>query len=206
MRLSTPRSRRNTMLDDSAVNVADIPAMPAIDGTSLLRSLWLPLRMMPPATRNSSGSRKLKKAALGLRQNRRRSSRNSPQASETGDGAPSLTIGRLLGRVGRQLQVDVLEGRPRHAEPLQTSSLGERGPGQLVQQRGRIVGLALDEAAVAVSVADPVRRGAVVGAELLRFALDDDPPVLDDRHPVGQRLGLVEVVGGEQDRLAERFE
>ncbi len=57
------------------MNVVDITLIPAIDGTSLFSWCWLPLRMMPPATRNSSGSRKLKKAALGLRQNRRRSSR-----------------------------------------------------------------------------------------------------------------------------------
>src|ERR1700749_2903934 len=131
--------------------------------------------MMPPATRNSSGSRKLKKAALGLRQNRRRSSLYWRQASDSGAGARSLTIGRLLGRVGRQLEVHVLERRPGHAQPLETATLGERGAGQLVQQRGRIVGLALDQPTVAVSVSDPVHRGAAVGTELLRLALDDDP-------------------------------
>src|SRR5690242_7673632 len=132
--------------------------MPAIDGTSLLRSVWLPLRMMPPATRNSRGSRKLKKAALGLRQNRRRSSRYWRQASESGAGERSLTIGCLLRRVGRQLEVHVLERRPGHAESLETPSLGERAAGQLMQQRGRIVGLARNEATVPVSVADPVSR------------------------------------------------
>ena len=181
--------------------------MPAIDGTSLLRSFWLPWRMTPPATRNSSGSRKLKKAALGLRQNRRRSSRYWRQASDSGAGARSLdhrpppSGASAVSSRYTSSSVGRVTLSPSSRVPAR-----ERGAGQLVQQRRRIVGLALDQAAVAVAVADPVRRGAAVGAELLRLALDDDPPVLDDRHPVGQRLRLVEVVRREQDRLAERLE
>ena len=37
-------------------------------------------------------------------------------------------------------------------------------------------------------------------------ALGDDPAVAQDRHPVGEVLGLVHVVGGEEDGLAERLQ
>ncbi len=63
------------MLYASAVNVVDITLMPAIAGTSRLSWCWLPCRIAPPPTRNSSGSTKLKNAALGLRQNMCRSRR-----------------------------------------------------------------------------------------------------------------------------------
>jgi hypothetical protein len=42
--------------------------------------------------------------------------------------------------------------------------------------------------------AGPERRGRPLG---------DEPPLLDDRHPVAQRLRLVEVMGREQHRLAQ---
>jgi len=38
--------------------------------------------------------------------------------------------------------------------------------------------------------------------ELFRRPLDDDPAPRDDRQPVGELVGLLEVVGGEQDRQA----
>ena len=38
--------------------------------------------------------------------------------------------------------------------------------------------------------------------ELVGRALGDDPAVVDDRQPVGQRVGLLEVVGREEDRRA----
>jgi hypothetical protein len=41
-------------------------------------------------------------------------------------------------------------------------------------------------------------------AELARRALGEDAAVLDDRHAIGERGRLVQVVGGEQHRLAER--
>src|SRR5208283_1665224 len=102
--------------------------MPAIEGTSRLRSCWLPLKMTPPAARNSSGSTKLKKAALGLRQNMRRSRRywRQPRTSSSG--------------IGGQLQVDVLQRRARHRDLLQALAARERVPRQLVQQRGRVIG------------------------------------------------------------------
>ncbi len=74
-----------------------------------------------------------------------------------------------------------------------------------MQQRGRVVGLALDQLAVAVAVGDAVvRRAGAAVAELARRPDREHAPVLDDRHAVGELLRLVEVVGGQQDRLAER--
>src|SRR5271168_3991221 len=114
MRFNTPRSRRNTMLYASAVNVVDITLMPAIDGTSLLRSCWLPLRIAPAPARNSSGSRKLKNAALGLRQNMRRSRRYWRQLSASASG------------IGRQFQINILERRSSDRELLHLLPAGER--------------------------------------------------------------------------------
>src|SRR5579871_6402937 len=102
------------MLYASAVNVVAITLIAPIAGSSLSRSLWLPLRIAPPAARNSSGSTKLKKAALGLRQNMRRSRRYWRQPSRTVSG------------IGGQLQVDVLERRAPDAELLQAPALGQR--------------------------------------------------------------------------------
>src|ERR1019366_2003361 len=189
MRLSTPRSRRNTMLKASAVNVVDITLMPAIAGTSMIRSRWLLLRIAPPAARNSSGSTKLKKAALGLRQNIRRSRRYWRQLSVS------------VSSIGRQLQIDVLERGARHRELLQALAALERLPGQLVQQPRRVIGLELHELAVAGAVGHAIVRRA--HAELARRADRQDAPVLDDRHAVGERLGLLEIMGGQQDRLAQ---
>ena len=64
--------------------------------------------------------------------------------------------------------------------------------------------LALLQLAVLVAPGHAVARPALLaGAELGRRPDGEDAPVLDDRHAVAQRLGLVEVVRGEQDRLAE---
>src|SRR2546423_6383706 len=41
------------------------------------------------------------------------------------------------------------------------------------------------------------------GGELARRPLGDDHAVLDDRHAVRERLRLVQVVGGEENGLAE---
>src|SRR6476646_8366834 len=97
--------------------------IPAIDGTSLSRSCWLPLRIAPPPARNSSGSTKLKNAALGLRQTIRRSRRYWRQPSTTASG------------IGGQLQVDVLERRATDAQLLQPLAARERGSRQLGEQR-----------------------------------------------------------------------
>src|SRR6476619_7294213 len=107
------------MLYASAVKVVDITLSPAIEGTSLSRSCWLPERIAPPPARNSSGNTKLKKAALGLRQNMRRSSRywRQPRTSASG--------------IGGQLQVDVLERRSPDGQLVQALAARERARGQL---------------------------------------------------------------------------
>ena len=62
-----------------------------------------------------------------------------------------------------------------------------------------------------VAVAQALRRGerdpgrhARLPGDVPHRARDLDLAVAQDRHPVGQPLRLVQVVGGEQDRLAER--
>src|SRR6478752_8835799 len=119
--------------------------------------------MAPPANRNSSGSTKLKKAALGLRQNMRRSSRYWRQHRRTG-----LTPCTASG-IGGQLQVDVLERRALDRELLQALAARERRAGQLVQERGGVIRLALHELAVAVAVCD-----AVVGCSHAQLARRSD--------------------------------
>ena len=104
----------------SAENVVDITAIPAMPGTITCRFASSPAKIAPNSARNSSGSRKLKNAALGLRQNILRSSRYwrhaaaSPRDRGRAPGARGRTgraRGRSCGRLGGQLQVDVLEAR-----------------------------------------------------------------------------------------------
>ena len=57
--------------------------------------------------------------------------------------------------------------------------------------------------AIAVGVAPRHAVAARRRAELARRALGEDRPVLDDRHAVGERLRLVQVVRGEEDGLAQ---
>src|SRR5260370_6017412 len=111
--------------------------MPAIAGISRFSSCWLPCRIAPPPPRNSSGNRKLKNAALGLRQNMRRSSRYWRHASTS------------VSLIGGQLQGGVLERRARDAELRQPLAARERLGGERAQQCRRIVGLALHEGAAA---------------------------------------------------------
>src|ERR1700745_1144550 len=110
MRLSTPRSRRNTMLYASAVNVVGIRLIPAIAGTRRWSWCWLPLSAAPAPARISSGSRKLKNAALGLRQNMRRSRRYWRQlrASASGIGGGQLEIHVLERRASYRQLVELL--------------------------------------------------------------------------------------------------
>src|SRR5579862_8108466 len=138
--------------------------MPAIPGTITSRSWRRPLTIAPNSARKISGSRKLKNAALGLRQNRRRSKRYWRQSSAA---VPALS------RIGGQLEVDLLEARARHRQRLEPRAGGERGAGQLVQQRRRVVGLLADGLAVA-DVGDAVAR-ASADAELGGRALGEDP-------------------------------
>src|SRR4051812_14125324 len=131
MRFSTPCSRRNVRFmtnDEKVVAMIDIPAMPGIRTS---RSSWLPLKIAPKSARNSSGSRKLKNAALGLRQNIRRSRRYWCHAS-----ANASDIGQLLRgghRLGGELEVDVLQRRARHRQVAQRLAARQRRGGQLVQ-------------------------------------------------------------------------
>src|SRR5579885_1678659 len=160
--------------------------MPAIPGTMTSSSLRLPLTIAPNSARKISGRRKLKNAALGLRQNRWRSKRYWRQSSSS---------------IRRELQVDVLEARPRHGDALEALVAGERRARQLVQQRRRIVGLVHDRLAVA-HVRDAVAR-APADAELGGRSLGEDAAADDDRHAVRELLRLIEVVRREQHRLAE---
>src|SRR6185312_6919934 len=103
-----------------------IPAMP---GTMTFRSFCEPANTAPKSARKMSGRAKLKNAALGLRQNIRRSRRYWRQTSAASD-----TAGLLL--LGGQLEVDVLERRACDAQVAQRHPARERGGGQLVQQPG----------------------------------------------------------------------
>src|SRR2546421_5975952 len=102
--------------------------------------------MIPPPAKNSSGSRKLKKAALGLRKNMRRSRRYCLQARVS------------VSAIGGQLQVELLERRAAHGEVLQALAARERLAGQRVQQPRGVVGLALDQLAAGTAVGDAIVR------------------------------------------------
>src|SRR4051794_13757561 len=194
MRLSTPCSRRKTRLCASALKVVDMTASPAMPGTITSRSDWLPLKIAPKSARNSSGRKKLKNAAVGLRQNSRRSRRYWRQAS----CIVSATGTALL---GRELEIDVLERRPRDRQVAQRLAARERRARELVQQRGRVARLALVQDAVLVAPGDAVARRP--RAQRRGRPHLGDPTLFDDRHAVAQRLRLVEVVRGQQDGLAE---
>src|SRR3954452_17417511 len=209
MRFRTPCSRRNVMFMASALNVVDITLMPAMPGTMTSRLSWLPPKIAPNRARNSSGRKKLKNAADGLRQNIRRSRRYWCQARAVSlTGCRLLCLGLGLGALrhglGGELEIDVLERRAVHREVLEPLAAGERGARELVQQRGRGLGLARGELAGLVAPRDAVARRP--RAERGRRSLGDDPSLLDDRDAVAQRLGLVEVVRGQHDRLAEVLE
>ena len=68
------------MLKASAVNVVAITLIPAMPGISTSSSFESEANTVATSSSSTSGSRKLKNAALGLRQNRRRSKRNWRQA------------------------------------------------------------------------------------------------------------------------------
>src|SRR3954447_8560224 len=114
--------------------------------------------------------------------------------------APSRDGVLRLPRLRRQLEVDLLEAGPAHGELLEPLAAREGGRRRVVQQRRRVFRLALDQL-VADPVAHAVARGS--GDQLAGRALGEDPAVLDDRHAVGERLRLVEIVGGEQHGLPE---
>src|SRR3954454_8233603 len=190
MRLSTPDSRRNVRLKASAENVVESTLIPAMPSTITSRSSWLPEKIAPKKARNSSGSRKLKNAALGLRQKSLRSRRYCFHVRTASD------------LIGGQLQVDVLQRRAGDLDLVEALAAGQRLAGQLVQGARRVVGDRLDQLAAGVAVGDAHPPGRV-DAQLARWALGQDAPALDDRHAVGQRLRLVEVVGRQHDGLAQ---
>src|SRR3954453_22256667 len=209
MRFRTPCSRRNVMFMASALNVVDITLMPAIPGTMTSRLSWLPPKIAPNSARKSRGRKKLKNAAEGLRQNIRRSRRYWCQARAVSlTGCRLLCLGLRLGALGHglggELEVDVLECRARDREVLEPFAAGERGARELVQERGRVLGLARGELAGLVAPRDAVARRP--RAERGRRPLGDDPPLLDDRDAVAQGLRPVEVVRGQHDGLAEVLE
>src|SRR2546421_713217 len=205
IRLSTPCSRRKVMLYASAVNVVDMTAIPAIPGMITFSSCCLPWRIAPNTARNRSGNRKLKNAALGLRQNSLRSRRYWRHASvSTSAIGTFLAGGYLFGPpIRRQLQIHVFQRRPGDGQALEPLPPRQRRRGQFMEQRGGVVGLLLDQLPAAVAVRHQVARGAGACAELAGRALDHDPAVLDDRHAVGERLRLLEVVRRQEDGLPE---
>src|SRR3954465_916648 len=145
----------------SALNVVDITLMPAMPGTITSRLSWLPPKIAPNRARNSSGRKKLKNAADGLRQNIRRSRRYWCQASVASlTGRRLLCLGGRVGLLGRglggQLEVDVLERRPGDRQVLERLPAGERRARELVQQRGRVLGLAGRELSGLVAPRDAV--------------------------------------------------
>src|SRR3954468_15267609 len=132
-RLRMPCSRSATVFIASATNVVDTMLMPAMPGTMTSRSSWLPENTAPNSARKISGRAKLKNAALGLRQNIRRSRRYWRQTRAASD-----TAALLLG-VRCELEVDVLERRTGHAQVAQRHAARERAGRELVQQRGGVV-------------------------------------------------------------------
>src|SRR4051794_30498759 len=139
MRLSSPCSRRNVMFIAIALNVDASRFMPAMPGITMSRSLAGVSE--PMISRKTIGSMKPKNAAVGLRQNCLRSRRNWRQPSATASDTDDLLL-------RGELEVDVLEARPRHGQLAHRAAAGERLGGQLVQERRRIVDLALVQLAV----------------------------------------------------------
>ena len=184
----------------SAVNVVDITLIAAIPGTMMSRFFWSEWKIAPKKARKTRGSRKLKKAAVGLRQNIRRSRRYWRQRRVTASACAIHSAS-----IGGQLEVDVFEAGTGHREVEQAFAALDRKRCQPVEQAGRVVGLLGDQGARGVDVADLV-AGDPLDAELGGRADREDAAVLDDRDPVGELLGLVEVVGRQKDGLAELLE
>src|SRR4051812_27129982 len=131
------------MLKASAENVVAMTLMPAMPGTMTSSCCWSLENTAPNSARKSSGSRKLKNAALGLRQNMRRSSRYCRHVR---------TARSAIGRPRGQLEVDLFEARPAHRQVVQPLAACERRRRQLGQARGRVVGHDLVRLAVVVAV------------------------------------------------------
>src|SRR5262249_43320841 len=113
------------MLCASALNVVASTFMPAIPGTMMSRSFWLPARL-PITTRKMIGITMLKTAAAGLRQNMARSRRYWRHASAESD------TDDILGLLVGQLEVDVLQRRARDRQLVDLLAALYRRAGQLV--------------------------------------------------------------------------
>src|SRR4051812_49729864 len=100
--------------------------MAAMPGTITSRFSWLSEKIAPNSARKSSGSRKLKNAALGLRQKSLRSRRYCLHVRTASD------------LIGRELQVDLLQRRADDLEVLEALAARERLAGQLVQEGGGV--------------------------------------------------------------------
>ena len=160
---------------------------------------WLE-KIAPNRNRKSSGSTKLKNAA-------RRVAPEHPALEavlapgERARPQPSVRPPRC--GLGGQLEVDVLERSA--ASPTRSSQRARRARARaLVSWCSSAVGSSVSR--VCSSPCSSRQRDAV--ARRRRAELAGGPsariaPVLDDRDAVAQRLRLVEVVRGEQDRLAE---
>src|SRR3954451_14451804 len=155
MRLSSPCSRRKVMFIAIALNVDAITFMPAMPGMMMSRSLAGVSE--PMISRKTTGNRKPKNAAVGLRQNCWRSSRNWRQPM-----AIASDTDRLLLLVGGQLEVDVLEARPHDGQVAHWLPARESLGRQVVHQLRRVVDLSLVQLAV---LAAPRHAHALRGAD-----------------------------------------
>src|SRR6266545_3266423 len=186
---------------------------------------WLPFSE-PNSSRNISGKASEKKAENGLRRNSLFWWRNCRRSNGPVAGWPPAcrrsVMDDLRGTFGApgELQVDVLQGwagdrqRLQFLAPCQGPACeGVHGAGRGAGPQQHAVLVPLDpgwqlawQVGEGGAVGEPEadhRLGDVPAAERLRAALRHDPAGGDDRDPVGEVLGLVHVVGGEQDGLAE---
>ena len=121
----------------------------------------------------------------------------------------------LLARLGRQLEVDVLEARPAHLEALELDALLERPAGERVQRLGRRVGSVPRCPRRSPSARGPAdraarRRPAGGSGSRRRRRVPSEPgapsatiaAVAQHDHAVGERRGLVQVVRGQEHRRA----
>src|SRR5919106_1971450 len=118
-----------------------------------------------------------------------------------GAAARGARAGRAsLRLLPRQLEVDVLERTPVDLEPFQLDPVGQRLPGQLVQDPCRLLGV--DHHLVPVPAEADLDSG-VGREEVPRRAGADDLAPGEDRHAVGEALRLLHVVRRQEDALAE---
>src|SRR5918996_898953 len=125
--------------------------------------------------------------------------RGSARRGAAARGARVGTASRPL--LPRQLEVHVLERPPVHLEAFQLDPVGQRLPGQLVQDARRL--LRVDDDLVSVP-AEADLDGGVGREEVPRRAGADDVAPGEDRHAIGEALCLLHVVRRQQDALAER--